>query len=98
MSLTKQFFDKRHIALLKFEDIGYINIDDFIKDHSVSLYNLYETGYLTERVISSTANVYDFHVSSKGRQFLKEIKEFELILIKPNCVDKLTLDFDRFTR
>lgn len=89
MSLTKSFFDKRGKVIDDYKTQGYISIEEFEEKYSIKTNNIFQAGFLKHRNIKSTTDLYDYHVSSKGREFMKEIKEFELILIKPNSAINL---------
>jgi len=89
MSLTKLFFDKRQSVLESFISKGYTDIDDFEDMYSIKIVQLYEAGLLSERTILSTTDLYDYHVNSKGKKYMQEVKDQELILVKPNCANEL---------
>ncbi len=89
MSLTKSFFDKRQAVLEGLISEGYTDIDDFEDMYSIKIIQLYEAGLLNQRTILSTTDLYDYHVNNKGQKYMQEIIDLELILVKPNCANKL---------
>lgn len=89
MSLTASFFIERSKTLDRYKILGYICIDEFEERYSLKIDKIFEAGLLSQRMVKSTTDLYDYHVNSKGKDFMKEIKDLELILVKPDSAKKL---------
>ena len=89
MCLTKLFFEERAKLIHEYKARGYISIEEFEEKYAIHIDKIFQAGYLRKRNIKSTTDLSHYHVNSKGREFMKEIKNSELILIKPNSADNL---------
>jgi|TARA_R110002096_G_scaffold168798_5_gene340061 enamine deaminase RidA (YjgF/YER057c/UK114 family) len=89
MSLTDEFFIQRGQKINALIEQGYINIDELAKTAGITVDQLIQAQYLSQRNIQSTADLYNVSVTQLGQPFLKEIKSRDLIVVKPNRLNSL---------
>ena len=65
------------------ESEGDIELENFLKPRDVSIDRLYEFGILkNDRNYFSTTDLFVHAVTKRGRQFLKEVKDCQLIFVR----------------
>lgn len=89
MSLELHFFKNRHKKELALIDQGFYSLEDLEIQYKVTIDDLIESGYLKNKVIMSTADVLDYCVSDKGKKLLLQVKYLDLVLVRPNCIERL---------
>lgn len=89
MCLTKTFSNKRDIIIDEYEDKGYAVLDRFMTTYSLNQEQIQAAGFIENKPATSTADIYEFHLTPMGRKYIKSIKSVDLYLIKPNCSDIL---------
>ena len=97
MSLTKSFFTNHNKQLQQLKEKGYIDIDQFECDYGISSTRLIDAGYLIEKELLSTGDLYEFRVSNKGKVFLEEKQNAQLILVKPGMAEILVKELVKST-
>lgn len=89
MSLTDEFFIQRGQKINALIEQGYINIDELAKTAGITVDQLIQAQYLSQRNIQSTTDLYNVSVTQLGQPFLIEIKSRDLIVVKPNRLNSL---------
>jgi hypothetical protein len=89
MCLSQEFFIDRDKIKEKYENKGYIDIDDLGKQHAITIKNLIDFGFLRKKKMCHTTELYDFRLTSLGKSYFFAEKRHQLILLKPNKLDKL---------
>jgi len=89
MCLSQEFFINRSKIKVKYENEGYIDIDDLSKQYANTVKDLTDFGFLREKKMYHTAEMYGFKLTGLGKSYFFAEKEYQLILLKPNKIDKL---------
>jgi len=81
MSLQYDFFAKRQEFWKEYESKGRIDLDDFMDQYSISKQKLVSSGLFKMCEFISTADLYDFELTQKGKKYFISIR-YQLFFIK----------------
>lgn len=87
--IRREFFKQRQNRLDEYRAKGYRLLEEFMQENNISLEQLIDAGLLQMKTIQSTADVLDYEITEKGRVYLKELKQMQLIFISHNVVEKM---------
>ncbi|HEX7026841.1 MAG TPA: hypothetical protein VF268_06340 [Gammaproteobacteria bacterium] len=89
MSLDMQYFQERGEKQATLEALGYVDLDAFMKMYHVTRDHLLQAGLIQEKILYTTADLFDFDVSQKGRRWFKTIKSLQIIMIHQDNMNAL---------
>ncbi len=89
MCLSSEFFLERGKAIRQYALRGEVELDSFLEEHGLSEEDLFRAGLLKEKLIRSTADLSDYAVSETGRHYLREVRRYQLRMIKPKKREEL---------
>ena len=81
MSLIETFFAERQQTQDRYQDKDYYLLDDFLQQTGISVEQLTTMGFLEPKPMYSTADLYNYQLSDKGKKCLKELKKNQLVLV-----------------
>jgi hypothetical protein len=84
MSLEIEFFEERQRVYTEYKEKGYLNLNDFLSQTGLSIEQLIKVGVLEHKEWESTADLHDYRVSQKGRQYFKLASHQLILLNKTN--------------
>lgn len=86
ISLDIQYFQERGEKQAVLAALGYIDLDHFMKAHGVTREHLLKAGLIQEKILHTTADLFDFDISQQGKRWFKTIKSLQIIMIHRGSV------------
>ena len=88
--IRREFFKQRQNRLDEYRAKGYRLLEEFMQENNISLEQLIDAGLLQMKTIQSTADVLDYEITKKGHDYFKELKQMQVILVRPNMIGELS--------
>jgi hypothetical protein len=84
MCLMPDFFENRDQILRKSEAKGEKELSRFMEEKEFEFQWLFKMGLLEPKEICSTAELESFEVSTLGKRYLREDKQWQIIFVRHN--------------
>ena len=88
MCLSIEYFNQREKALVKYRQLGYLSIDEYVDMYHISLKTLKEANIIKDETITSTIDIYPFTLTDQGRKYFEDGPN-QLIVIKKDLINNL---------
>lgn len=89
MCLTAEFFEYRNKAAERWEAKGYWEAEEILENFNLTLEDLHKSGFLRLKAEVSTTDLTPYEPTSKGKKYIKYLKEAQLFLIKSEDMSHL---------
>lgn len=89
MSLTEEFLAYRNKAAERWEAKGYWEAEEILGNFNLTLEDLHKSGFLRLKAEVNTDDITPYEPTSKGKKYIKYLKEAQLFLIKGEDVGQL---------
>jgi len=85
------FLDGRDSAIKAWKMDGHIPLEEVNEEFGISADDLFHVGLLIEKGHWTDLQCYPYKVSSQGRLLLSHDEQYDILLVKPGCLEKLFL-------
>jgi len=85
------FLDGRDSAIKAWKMDGHIPLEEVNEEFGITADDLFHAGLLIEKGHWTDLQCYPYKVSSQGRLLLSHDEQYDILLVKPGCLEKLFL-------
>ena len=85
------FLDGRDSAIKAWKVEGHIPLEEVKEEFGIKEDDLFHAGLLIEKGYWSDLQCYPYRVSGQGRLLLSHDEQYDILLVKPGCLEKLFL-------
>lgn len=84
MCLSPEFFDYREQAIREARDCGEIELDEFIRLHSLDTQTFHDQKYIRLNEYFSTAEILHLRLTPRGNYYLRHDQAAQAIFVRSN--------------